>query len=79
MTTVKLTISLPSNLVSLADEVAREKRISRSKVVSSCLEELARKRFEEQMAEGYKAMADEHSEFARLTQDIAHEVIPEWK
>jgi len=35
MTTVKLTISLPSNLVSLADEVAREKRISRSKCNAS--------------------------------------------
>ena len=39
----KLTISLPSNLIQVADEIAHEKKISRSKVVSSCLQELAEK------------------------------------
>lgn len=75
----KLTISLPRELVLLTDEIAREWQVSRSKVVSSCLQEFAKKRFEAQMEEGYKAMAKENLEFATLAMDLAHEVLPEWK
>ena len=63
----KLTISLPKSLISLADEVANEENISRSKVVSNCLRELAQKRTIELMKEGYKAMAKENTDFAKLT------------
>ena len=31
------------------------------------------------MAEGYKAMAEEHKKFAAITSKIALEVLPEWK
>jgi hypothetical protein len=34
---------------------------------------------EEEMAEGYKAMAEENKEFAAMAAQIALEVIPEWK
>jgi len=34
---------------------------------------------EEEMAEGYKAMAEEHKQFADMAAEIAHEVIPEWE
>jgi metal-responsive CopG/Arc/MetJ family transcriptional regulator len=54
---VKLTVSVPAELVKLADKVAKEKKISRSKVVSSCLQELAKQRFQADLEEGYKAMA----------------------
>ena len=50
----------------LADKVAKEKKISRSKVVAHCLEELAKKKTEDEMAEGYKALADEHLAFAKM-------------
>ena len=56
---VKLTVSVPAELVKLADKVAKEKKISRSKVVSSCLQELAKQRFQADLEEGYKAMAKE--------------------
>ena len=56
---VKLTISVPAELVKLADKVAKEKKISRSKVVSTCLQELAKQRFQADLEEGYKAMAKE--------------------
>jgi len=62
----KLTISLPKSLVSLADEVASEENISRSRVVSNCLRELAQKRKMQLMEEGYKVMAKENSDFAKL-------------
>ena len=60
---VKVTVSVPSELVKMADKVAKERKTSRSKVVSSCLEELAKKRLEADMEEGYRAMAcDEQRE-----------------
>lgn len=77
--TAKLTISLPRELISLADEIAREKKISRSKVVSSCLQELAEKYRIAEMAEGYKTMANEQKQLAMMALEIEHEVIPEWK
>ena len=60
---VKVTVSVPSELVKMADKVAKERKTSRSKVVSSCLEDLAKKRLEAEMEEGYRAMArDEQRE-----------------
>jgi len=38
---VKLTVSLPQRLITVTDEVAYEKKISRSRVIASCLQELA--------------------------------------
>jgi len=63
----------------LLAEIAKERKVSRSKVVSSCLRELAKRQFEAEMEEGYKAMAEEHLEFAKLAMGVAHEVLPEWK
>jgi metal-responsive CopG/Arc/MetJ family transcriptional regulator len=73
----KVTISLPQELVRIADEIARERRTSRSKVVSSCLRELADRRLREQMEEGYKAMAKENRRFARVAGNLAEEVLQE--
>ena len=77
-TTAKLTVSIPRNLISLADKIANERRISRSKLVSCCLQELVEKRRIAEMEEGYKAMANEQSQWAEMASGIAHEVIPEW-
>ena len=72
----KLTVSIPKYLVDFADELANERKTSRSKVVSSCLEDLARKRRQERMEEGYRVLAEEHDDFARMSAGIAHEVLP---
>ena len=77
--TAKLTISLPEELISFADEIAREKKISRSKVFSSFLREIAERYRIAEMAEGYRAMAREQSQFAAMTSEIIHEVIPDWR
>ena len=74
----RITLSLPSDAIKFADEIAREKRTSRSKVISSYLRELADKRLLEQMEEGYKALAKENRQFANEAINIAHEVLPEW-
>ena len=74
----KLTISLPKSLILLADKVAGEENISRSKVVSNCLRELAERRTIELLEEGYKAMAKEHEQFAKISAEAAAEVVPPW-
>ena len=73
--TVKITISVPLNLITVADEVALEKRISRSKVVHLCLQELAEKRLRKRMEDGYKAMSRENLAFADEAFKLAGEVI----
>ena len=75
----KLTISLPGELIAFADEIAKEKKISRSKVVSVCLQEYAEKHKDTEMAKGYKAMANEQMQLAKTASEIEHEVIPEWE
>ena len=77
--TAKLTISLPEELISFADQLAKEKKVSRSKVFSSCLREMAEKHKIAEMAEGYVAIAQEQKQLAATASNIEHEVIPEWK
>jgi metal-responsive CopG/Arc/MetJ family transcriptional regulator len=76
--TTKLTVSLPEELISFADEIARERKVSRSKVLSSCLSEYAERHRAAEMAEGYQAMAKELRQVAATASEIEHEVIPEW-
>jgi metal-responsive CopG/Arc/MetJ family transcriptional regulator len=77
--TTKITISLSPELVQFADRLAAEKKVSRSKVLSSCLQEAAEKQHIADMAEGYRAMAKQNKEMAEIAKTIEHEVIPEWK
>ena len=75
----KITVSLPKDLVRFADEVAKETKTTRSKVVSSCLREIADKRLRERIEEGYRAMAKENRQFANGAIKLALEVLPEWE
>ena len=77
--TMKLTISLPKTLANFADEMARERSVSRSKVVSMCLEDERRRQETELMKEGYLVMVQEYSEFAQLSEELASEIVPAWK
>lgn len=77
--TVKLTVTLPKDLISFADEIAKKRKISRSKVVSLCIQELAESYKVAEMTEGYRAMAKEQKQLADLASEIEHEVIPEWR
>lgn len=73
----KLTISLPKELISFTDKVAQERETSRSKVISSCLQELARKHLYAEMEEGYKVMAEENRNFAKMAFELQRRVVPE--
>ena len=77
--TAKLTVSLPEELIVFADELAKEQKVSRSKVFSSCLKEMAEKYKVAEMTEGYKSMAKEQKQFAAMASEIEHEIIPEWR
>jgi len=75
----KLTISLPKDLIELTDKIAGERGISRSKVVSACLEEVAEKRFRVEMERGYKAMAEEQKQLAEMSFELQRRVVPKWE
>ena len=77
--TAKLTISLPEELISFADQLAKEKGVSRSKVFSLCLREMAEQHRVVEMAEGYAAMTEEQKGLAAMASEIEYEVIPDWK
>ena len=72
---VKLTISLPRELLLITDEIAAEKKISRSKVVYMCLRDLADQRLQQKMAEGYKMLAEDNLKFANQAINIAREIL----
>ena len=75
----KLTISLPRDLIALTDEIAEERKVSRSKVVSACLQELATKRLRAEMEKGYKVMANEQRKFAKMSFELQRRVALEWE
>jgi len=75
----KVTISVPKNLIEITDRIAQEKKISRSKVVSVCLEEFAQKWLRAEMEEGYKALAKENLQFAEDLIHAANEILPDWE
>lgn len=76
---VRLTISLPKDLILFADKLAKEKKTSRSKAIASCLQEAARKRLEAELEEGYLVMAEENRKIAELAFEAQRETVPEWK
>ncbi len=78
-TVAKLTVSLPKDLIALTDKIAEERKVSRSKVVSSCLREFANGRLRAEMEEGYKAMANEQRRLAKMTFELQRRIVPKWE
>lgn len=74
-----ITVSVPSRLVSFLEKIVKEDKTNRSKIVSKCIEDMARERTKKLMEEGYRAMAEEHKQFAKLSAKAAAEVVPAWK
>lgn len=56
--TQKLTISIPDNLVAVLDDLTASWKTTRSGVFARLLQDAEKKRLEEEMAEGYKAMSE---------------------
>ena len=53
------------------------KKISRSKVISTCLQELADKRLHAEMEEGYNALAQKNLKFAEGAIYVTNDVLPD--
>jgi metal-responsive CopG/Arc/MetJ family transcriptional regulator len=75
---VRLTASVPQNIVEETDKIALQLKSSRSKLVAESLKEMIEKRKKQQMAEGYQVLAERHQEFAAGAAKAIKEVIPEW-
>ncbi len=61
----KITISLPKELLEVADRLAKERAVSRSNVIAQLIKKAERERIEALMIEGYKAMAEEDRRLAQ--------------
>lgn len=75
----KVTISLPRNVIAFADELANERKISRSKVISACLRDFAEQRRLAELEEGYRAMAEENRKFAKMAFELQRKVVTDQK
>ena len=75
-TVENITVSIPSRLVSVVEEIVEEEKTNRSKVISQCLEEFVQKRMEKLMEEGYREMAEENRLLAEQFLPIALETWP---
>ena len=76
--TVRLSATVPKDIIDQADEIAASDKISRSQLISQCLTEMIQRRKKALLAEGYAAMAKQHEEFTLLVSDAAKEVLPNW-
>jgi len=77
-TKTRLSVTIKPELKALAEEVARESNTSTSKVVSKCLEDLARIRKEELMIKYYETMANEHKDFAKKSAKVIQKIAASW-
>ena len=73
-----ITVSVPSRLVSVVEKIVKEEKTNRSRVISRCIEDMARKRTRKLMEEGYKAMANEQKQIAGEFLELQSEVVPDW-
>lgn len=76
VSTRRITVSLPQDLVDFADDLAHHADISRSQVIGKALAE-ARARRERRLAEeGYRFYASESIEFAQASALAVAEALP---
>jgi len=78
-TCIKVTLSLPDKLVWFADMSAAKENVSRSRFIAGLLQKMADLEVQHLMAEGYRAMAKENTDFAEAAVPLADEVLPEWE
>ena len=70
-----ISITVAPDLIAVVDEIRKETNTTRSGVISQCLEELAQRRTTTLMEEGYKAMAKENKDFAKMTFELQRRVV----
>ncbi len=73
--TVRVIANVPKHIAEQANEIAHTRKLSRSKLITECLMEMIQQRQNDLLAEGYKAMAEKHKEFAKLAENVYQEVV----
>ncbi|MBI4336541.1 MAG: CopG family transcriptional regulator [Chloroflexi bacterium] len=71
----KITISIPRELLDLADRLARERSTTRSAVIAGLLEKEEEARIQALMEEGYREMAEEDRRLAEEAFPLASETL----
>jgi metal-responsive CopG/Arc/MetJ family transcriptional regulator len=71
---VKVTISLPSDLLQLADETARAEQKPRSGIIRDALASYIKERERQQMVKGYQEMAALNRTLAEEANEATNEV-----
>ena len=71
----KVTISLPGDLLGIADRLATERSITRSQVIAELLAKEERVRVKQLMEEGYREMAEENRRIAEEEFPLTAEMI----
>ena len=70
---VKVTISLPSDLLQLADETARAEQKPRSGIIRDALANYIKERERQEMIKGYQEMAGLNRELAEEANEATNE------
>jgi metal-responsive CopG/Arc/MetJ family transcriptional regulator len=76
--TTRLSVTIEPELKATADEIARKRGITTSRLVSECLEDMVRRRKEQLLIEFYKTMSTEHREFAEKTAGLINKIASSW-
>ena len=74
-TVTKVTISLPQELLDVADMIARERKVSRSRVIADLIEKEVKDQECALMAEGYRQSALDNRRLANEAYPLASEGI----
>ncbi|MCH8062784.1 MAG: ribbon-helix-helix protein, CopG family [Chloroflexi bacterium] len=74
-TVAKVTISLSQELLEVADRLARERKVSRSRVIADLIEKEMKDQLRALMAEGYRESAQENRRLAQEAFPLASDVI----
>ena len=77
----KITISLPKELLDVADRLARERATSRSGVIAELLDKEEEAHIQELMVEGYREMSEENRRLAEEAFPLASQSLrknPRW-
>jgi len=78
-TCIRVTLSLPEQLVWFADMSAAKHNLSRSRFIAGLLQKVAEQEEQLVMAEGYLAMSEDNRQFAEAAVSLAEEVLPQWE
>lgn len=79
----RMNFFISSSQFEAMEQIISPKKTSQSDFIRVALNEhinrINKQQLEERLEEGYKVMAEEHKQFAKLSAKAAAEVVPTWK